>query len=374
MKIKYYTQHDSKIGRWAGSKRLKSIKKMGAVLNQYVPLFFNRFSAAFNPAHRPIFESCWVYLAILLAFKLFASYQDEELARLWSAIGDMNHPTLEEYRLIDQYLGTGERKYLDLLRYADPPCPARLKRIIDLKLTGPDNGLPIYEKYAFNIEGSSMDRCIVLYGSSNGIYPKKARKLLAEIENSGYSGHVLLRIGGFPNTQFGGLEICHVPYSFKVAFLQEARLLGFKQVLWIDLAIHPLCGFETVFSEIERRGHFFTTVGSLQDNFPTHLPKAAEALNITQDLYVDIPHISSSMIGLNMEDSRAIQLLETWYNETGNLYSSMTWWPEELSLSVSAWRLGCEPLTWFGNLVCAESEQFQLETRPNVQFYLDGLR
>ncbi|HSX38436.1 MAG TPA: hypothetical protein VLE95_06365 [Chlamydiales bacterium] len=56
-----YTRSDSKVGLWAGSKRRKSILEKGASIEEYNPLFKNRFSAAFNPAQRSILESFWVY-------------------------------------------------------------------------------------------------------------------------------------------------------------------------------------------------------------------------------------------------------------------------------------------------------------------------
>ncbi len=314
----------------------------------------------------------WCFLS-LIATRLFASFSDPELEQVWSNITDLHCPTFEEYQWIDRYLSTGVRPYLDLLR-KEQAYPGRMKRILDFQLIGPNQEMPTFEKYAFDLNQNTHTRCIVLYGSSNGVYPEKAKTLLEEIRSCGYSGHVLVRIGGFPNTQFGGLKICHVPYAFKVAFLQEAKLLGFTQVLWIDLAIHPLMDFETIFEEIEETGYFFTYVGTLKENLPAHLPKAAKALRITLDLYDQIPHLSSSMIGLNMENDLALQLLETWYRETEEVYSSMTWFPEELSLSVAAWRLGCTPYSWFGKVVCNQDELFQLENRPTVQFYLDSLR
>ena len=309
-----------------------------------------------------------------VAVQLFAAYSDDELEGLWASIKDIHSPTLEEYRLIDQYLAKGKRPYFRHLYEATRFDPSRMERILSFRLIGDSDVVPVCETYDFNVNEKTDKRCIVLYGSANGAYRKKALRLLGEIENSGYSGHVLLRIGGFPNTQFGGLKICHVPYACKVAFLEEARLLGYQEILWLDLAIHPLDGFEEVFLRIKENGHFFTNVGSLQDNYPTHLLKAAEALQITENLYPQIPHLSSSMIGINVENRQAVQLLKIWYAETANVYPSMTWWPEELSLSVAAWRMGCKPFTWFGNMVCSQSEMYQLENRPSVQFYLDSSR
>lgn len=315
----------------------------------------------------------WWLFIFWISSQLFASL-DTELEKIWSQIEDICNPTLADYRLIDHYLAQGKRPYLDILRKSDHVelYRERLKAIFNFRLIGPKNESPIFEDHKFR--DTTEPRAILLYSSSNGIYPKKARQLLEEIENSGYSGHVLLRIGGFPNISNGGLKICHVPYSFKVAFLQEARLFGFKKVLWLDLAIHPLGSFDTIFREIDEKGYFFTTVGKLSDNAISHLGIAAEALGIAPNLYDQIPHLSSSMIGLNLEDEKAVRLLETWYEETEKVIPCMTWWPEELSLAVSAWTAGCPPTMPFGNFCCGESEQFQLENRPNVEFYLDGRR
>ncbi len=314
------------------------------------------------------------FLFAFLPFCLFASFEDPEFERVLSMIDDLNYPTLQEYRLIENYLVSGKRPYLDLLRTSDvfEIYRSRMKSIANFKLIGPSDQPPVFEHHLFNEPDAR--RCILLYSSSHGIYPAKARQLIEEIKTSGYRGHVLLRIGGFPNTQNGGLKICDVPYSFKVAFLREAKLLGFDEALWIDLAIHPLDSWETPFSEIKKTGYFFTTVGTLADNASSHLAKAAAALGISPDLYDRIPHVSSSMIGMNMNHPKAALLLESWYSATEKGFPCMTWWPEELSLSVAAWRLGCLPTVPFGNLVCGESEQFQLENRPEVEFYLDAKR
>jgi len=81
------------------------------------------------------------------------------------------------------------------------------------------------------------------------------------------------------------------------------------------------------------------------------------------------------MIGLNMKHPKAVQLLENWFVEAENVYPFITCWPEELSLSVIAWRLGCQPYGWFGNTVCGEHELHmpQVRMRP-LEFYIDARR
>lgn len=309
------------------------------------------------------------FILILLCQRLY-SYDDQELNALWANVVDINNPTLEEYRLIEHYLRYGQRSYLDPLLISD-----RYDRIRDLKLVGPNDEMPIFEIHSFNIDDESKERCILLYGTYNGIYPEKARTLLAELSQCGYRGHVLLRIGGFPNLKNGGLKICHIPYSFKVAFLQEAQQLGYKEILWLDVALHPLTNLEEIFSLIKHKGSFLTSVGTLADNRSTHLVEAASQLQIAPELYEYIPHLSSSMIGLNLENYKAINLLKYWFIETEKVYPCITCWPEELSFSVIAWRFGCKPYTWFGNCVCGEHELANpiVRQRP-LNFYIDPRR
>lgn len=308
---------------------------------------------------------------LLICFNLCFGYQDEELECLWKSIKDINHPTIDDYRLIDVYLREGKRPYLDEFRNSEALniYSKRLERIANFQLISPLLAEPIFKTYHFDADETNP-RCIVLFSSSNGIYPDKAKKLLAEIESCGYSGHVILRIGGFPNVEAGALKMCHIPYAFKVAALQEAQRLGYKEILWLDLAIHPMVDFEPIFWEIEQRGYFFLKVGSLNDNPLSILPKAAAALKLSPAFYDHIPHISSALLGLNMDDPKAVKLLENWAEEVGKVAPCLTWWPEELSLSAVAWRCGCVPILSLSDFVCGEGEPY----RPGVQFYLDDRR
>jgi hypothetical protein len=309
-------------------------------------------------------------LLFVIFFYTLHAFQDDELMELWTSIADISNPTLEEYRKIENYLKHGNRPYLEPLAYHD-----RFMRIRDLQLISASNQFPVFEKHSFNIDEKSKNRCILIFASYNGIYPNKARRLLVDLETCGYRGHVLIRIGGFPNLEHEGLKLCHVPYSFKAAFLLEAQRLGFGEVLWLDTALHPLTNLEQIFAAIEEKGYFFTSVGFLSDNFSTHLPSAAAELGISTDLYDLIPHLSSSMLGLNMKNSKAVRLLENWLAETENVYPNITCWPEELSLAVVAWRLQCRPYSWFGNCVCGQHELnvSYIRQRP-LQFYIDAER
>ena len=306
----------------------------------------------------------WMMIVATLICSAAHGFYDAELEEVWKSVSNIYHPTLHDYQLFENYLSTARRSYLDYFRSETNP---KFQRLFDFKFVGEYGEVPIFEKHAFNVNENDMERCILLYSSYNGVYPKKTRKLLAEIEESGYRGHVLVRIGGFPNVANGGLKICHVPYAFKIAFFREAQLRGYKNVLWIDSAIHPLTEFSFTFKHIQDNGYFFTAVATLKDHAPSHNPKAAESLGINESFYEKIYHISTSIVGFNMENKVATQFLDEWYQETERVYPCITLYPEEVAFAVIAWRLKCIPPYSFYHVVC-QGKDFEILDRPIADF------
>lgn len=310
---------------------------------------------------------------LLLLFSCcYGAYSDPELENLWFSISDIYNPSYEDYQKVERYLKTGTRPYLDLLRKPHKNSD-RLPSILNLKLVGENNQMPIFERHSINTTEKTSKRCILLFGSFNGLYPQKVRRALNDLNKCGYSGDVLIRIGGFPNLNFGGLKLCHVPYAFKVAFLYEAYLLGYSHILWLDTSMNPLTNLEMIFSELETKGYFFTYVGSLHDNRPSNLDEAGEALNITPELFHYIHHIASGIVGINTNFESSLAFLKDWYQETENVFPNITWFPEEMSLAVTAWRQDLIPQFWFGQIVCTMNEKPTPE-RPLLQFFIDTSR
>ena len=313
-------------------------------------------------------------LLLLLLLIPLASYafEDKELDSLWSSIKDITQPTLEEWLTIEKYLKEGERSYLKPLEQL-----GRTSRIRGLKLVGPNNEMPTFEKVHLHPRKSTIHkRCILLYGSYNGIYPNKVRRLLAELDQIGYSGDVLVHIGGFPNMSHGGLKLCFVPYAFKVAFFKEAQHLGYEQALWLDTALHPLVNPEMIFSSIEKSGYFFTTMGYMSQTASSLYPEAAIELGVTQDFFSSIPHISSAIVGFNLKKPKVLKLLDEWLDATYRVYPCITQGWEETSLSILAWRFGFKPQSWVGNYICQEFELDDplVRKRYPLPFYIDSQR
>jgi hypothetical protein len=356
----------------------KSTIAIAAVLGEYSSDSDRSIGEAFTRLNRKLFVAFGI-ICILGLCSFLHAYQDEELQRLWASIADINQPTIEDYQHVQIYLSQGRRPYLEDLRQSafqmDQNTRRRLDNILNFKLIGKNGEMPVFEIHHLNVKETTKNRCILLFASFNGLYEEKIRRVLENLKVCGYSGDVLLRIGGFPNLQKGGLKMCHIPYAFKAAFFQEARERGYKEILWLDTCMHPLDHLEKIFAKIRNQGYFFSYAGVLQDNALKHLPKAAGALDIGSERYDQIFHVSSGILGLHMESGSSQALLDGWLAETEKIWPNVTWFPEELSLSVVAWRCNLRPDCWLGSVMCGENElKWLAPLRPALQFYCEDTR
>lgn len=316
---------------------------------------------------------------------LFAFYSNPELERLWGAISNINNPTLSDYFLINEFFKNSEKPYLDPLRVSMgldsleniEGYRRRFRQFFEFNFIGPQNQMPLFEIHKINERKETEKRCVLIYASYNRLYPSRAHRLLLDLEKAGYSGHVLLRIGGFPNTPYGGLKICHIPYAFKVAFFREAQNLGYQHVLWLDTSLHPLDNLERIFSEIEEKGYFVMSSCSLRKSLVGYMDSAMKALSLNETICEKIPHISSPIFGLNYEYGEVNSFLNEWMAETENVYPYMSLFHEELSLSVVAWHHSMKPQYSPWDIYCLDQEviePYKLGGRPFLHFYIDSTR
>lgn len=319
----------------------------------------------------------YFFFVFVLCFRnvFFAIETDHSilgLKHLWSSIEDPNNPTWEEYKRIDGYLRE-KRDFLEPISLYDEG--RRLSHFSEFQLLGPHDEMPLFEKHSFRVTEKTKHRCLLIYASGNGDYGKKASQLLKNLQEIGYSGHVLMRVGGFPDAEHGGLKLCHIPYAFKLQFFKEAERLHFKEVLWLDLSMHPLTDLDMIFSEIQRNGYFLLKISSLLENKEKFLKSAAESLSVSYEEYSNIPHISSALLGLDLSSAKALELLSFWEMYTKEPLACVTWHPDDLSLSVAAYRSRCTPFCWYGKIVCAKDEvEWLTLQRPSIQVYFEKVK
>ncbi|HEY5259878.1 MAG TPA: hypothetical protein VIJ46_04450 [Rhabdochlamydiaceae bacterium] len=247
---------------------------------------------------------------LLNAFLVSAvcSYADPHADAVYAQIRDLKHPTQADYRLIQNYLTFGNRPFLYRLKDYE-------QRAKDIKIIGRrPREVPRSGSVAVNCAPNDRNRCVLVYSSFNERYPQGLERLVDLIKHSDFKGHVLYRVGGWPDVEGGSLTLAHLPYAFKVCYFKEAERLGFKRVFWLDAAIVPLVSLNDIFQTIEEQGYF--TVGnthSVGQHFNTY---AAAAMGITVEAAAQMPACSVGILGFDLTNERAKKTLDRWYEIT----------------------------------------------------------
>ena len=204
---------------------------------------------------------------------------------------------------------------------------------------------PIYPRQViFPIDTTEEDLscCIITYASNNrnreGDAEKKILRMKASLEKVGFKGHLLYRIGGWPNMEEGCLAHCHVPYGFKVCAFLEALRLGYKKAIWLDVSIIALKPLDSLFQWIQEKNCLYRFAYNPLDRYAHDL--FLQAMNISLEELSDIPHISACVVGLNLEDQNVRNFLQAWHQSVLEEDAYFSFYPEQLPMSVLMKRYG----------------------------------
>lgn len=198
------------------------------------------------------------YCCAFFCFQLLANLQifDDLKMRIIEQVQNPHSISYEEYKNIEALLHSIN---------VDEEFPLVSKRCVfffkEFKFVGDSkDDMPLFETIHFNKDPSNKKRCIVTYVSYNDPYPEYVKDLINTLHEVGFDGHLIYRIGGYPNIENGSLDTLWVPYAFKAASITEAYLLGYENVLWLDSSMVPLNSLNKLFNHIEEHGYF--TMGS----------------------------------------------------------------------------------------------------------------
>jgi hypothetical protein len=258
--------------------------------------------------------------------------------KLYRRIKDIRHPQEKDFANIQAYLTKGDRPYLQNLKDYAP-------RARKFKLIGKRSGEgPKWERICVNSKEEERENCLILYASYNKNYPQALNKLLEHVSHSDYQGHILYRIGGWPNLEEGDLRLACVPYAFKVCFFKEAQRLGYKRVLWLDVSLTPLISLNEQFSWIEEKGYL--AVGNVHAVGPFFNEEAARSLKTTLEESYSIPSVSAGILGLDLTQERPRKLLSLWHQAAKDPHAFFSARPEQNALSILLYQL--EMRDWIG--------------------------
>lgn len=286
----------------------------------------------------------WMLRLILLICTFSFIYADESkeptvprnTAELFREIKDIYHPTIEDYKRIQNYLTYGERNEIRLLQDANYEYVARAFKIIG---DTPEE-MPRSEVIPVNCKEDEKENCILIYASFNRNYPKSLERLVNYIKNSDFKGHVLYRCGGWPNVEGGSLLLAHVPYAFKPSYFKEAERLGYKRIFWLDTALLPLVNLNFIFDSISRKGYF--VMGNTHMLGPYINEKVPAVFGITREATYQIPSCSAGLFGVDLTNPKGKEILDRWYNAAcseGAFFSSR---PEQNALSIILYQMGIQ--------------------------------
>lgn len=223
---------------------------------------------------------------------------------IYNQVSNIFHPTIQDYQLIQNFLSNGKRQNLERLR--DMMNGAR-----QIKIIGKHDEFPQSGSAFVNCDHNEKENCVILYSSFNRNYPGSLHRLFKYISQSDFKGHVLYRIGGWPNTEGGSLPLAHVPYAFKVSYFKEAQRLGYKRILWLDSAVLPLVSLNDIFEMIKEKGFFL--MGCDRMLGPYMNSQAAAFFGFTLEQTFKIPSGSAGLCGVDLENATGRKILDWWY-------------------------------------------------------------
>ncbi len=245
---------------------------------------------------------------------------------IYSQIKDIYHPTLKELKRIQHYLASDQRYGLDKLGFYKANIQ-NFKIIGNSKKRQPRSGV-----IAVGCKKTIKENCLILYSSFNKNYVGGLKRLISFVKRSDFKGHILYRVGGWPNIKGGSLNLAHVPYAFKPSFFKEAERLGYKRVLWLDAAILPIVSLNSIFKTIQEKGYFVMGNSHMIGQYMNEA--AAQAFGIhLQDTY-QIPSCSAGLLGVDLTNARARQVIERWYALAHHASAFYSERPEQNALSI----------------------------------------
>lgn len=251
---------------------------------------------------------------------------------VYSEIKDICHPTLDDYRRVQHYLTYGERSIIQ--RLDDYVSNARNFKIIG----DTSDELPQSGSIAVNCDDSDRENCFIIYSSFNKNYPRGLKRLVEFLTKSDFKGHILYRLGGWPNVEEGDLALAHVPYAFKVCSFREAKRLGYKRAYWLDTAILPLVSLNTIFDMIKEKGYFVMAnshvIGPYMD------VNAAAAFGVSMEQTHHIQSCCGGIFGVDFTNKKGAEIVDRWYKAAQNKVAFYSPRSDQNALSVILYQMG----------------------------------
>lgn len=267
-----------------------------------------------------------------------------------SALISWYQPTVEDFTLLQNYLHEDPRPELEWVKEYSPTGQVvntrRYRQLRAFNFVDPSFAeVPKLQLELFNTTLDDKECCIITYSSWNKPYTSFPDQIKKALQTHGYKGHFVHQVGGFPYVDGGSLSLFDTPYAFKICMFQEAKRLGYRYVLWIDVSLIPEDNLEEIFKELAlAKGLFLKdTVAFSRRFFSFTLQQnqhIVSALGTTFQDLVQCDHLNARLIGLDLFEPKNIAFLDKWYELAKEKTAFFSPSPEQIPMSYLAHKLG----------------------------------
>ena len=211
------------------------------------------------------------------------------------------------------------------------PVLKRIEIALNMRLTDvEDQELP--SKNLIKINGGGKNLVVSCIGFSK----RRPRNLLDNLkkglEDTGFNGYLYYRIGGYPTPRGIELNLCATPYAFKIFLMEEARLLGFDLVLWLDARLTPLRDIKPLFDFMERHGSLLNLTHTVDENKIFQISQVS-IFELTRTRYEKNRALATPVLGLKMSHPDVKNVIDGFYRGCQSGLPFFSCYPEEIFLA-----------------------------------------
>jgi hypothetical protein len=254
-------------------------------------------------------------------------------------------PSFEDYVEIQSYLEQGARKELEALSEFDLEGNvlntfriARMRKFKLIDVNDTHQKVPKLKTVHINTSASDKNCCIITYTSCNDPYQQLPVQLEKTLRNTGFKGHFLSRVGGWPYVKGGSLGSIDTPYAFKPCMFKEAMALGYRYIIWLDVATSPRKSLDSLIKELKKHQALF-----FNDPIPLTFPSyqyvlktrtdVCDALQTNWEGIKRTPHLIAQCIAFDVHDKNVRRVIDAWYQLALGKTAYLSLAPEQIPLS-----------------------------------------
>jgi hypothetical protein len=194
------------------------------------------------------------------------------------------------------------------------------------------------QKIYFNGDPNKKDQCIICYVSCHRNYHNKLLRLIDYLKITNYKGHLIYRVGGWPDLKNGSLFYFNTPYAFKPFLFNEVKNLGYKKILFLDTSICLNKPVDKLFDWMSDSG--FVLYSDNQRYRHTISTYLIDSLKLTKKEQFGTRRFCAGILGLNFQNPKCRQFLSRWIAAAKTRTPFLCRYPEEGIMSALLYRLG----------------------------------